>query len=32
VAGDSVQLGPATLVVREVAGGRISSIGLGLQA
>lgn len=31
VAGDSVHLGPATLVVRELERGRISSIGLGLQ-
>ena len=31
VAGDSVRLGPATLVVREVADGRIARIGLGLQ-
>ena len=31
VAGDVVQLGPATLVVREVDGGRISRIGLGLK-
>lgn len=31
VAGDSVRLGPATLVVRELEGGTISSIGLGLQ-
>ncbi len=30
VAGDTVQLGAATLVVREVEGGRISRIGLGL--
>jgi cell volume regulation protein A len=30
VAGDSVPLGPATLVVREVTDGRISAIGLGL--
>ena len=31
VAGDAVQLGTATLVVRGVVGGRISHIGLGLQ-
>ncbi len=31
VAGDAVQLGTATLVVRGVAGGRISHIGLGLR-
>ena len=31
VAGDTVQLGPAVLVVREVAGGRITRIGLGLS-
>jgi cell volume regulation protein A len=31
VAGDSLRLGPATLVVREVADGRIARIGLGLQ-
>jgi potassium/hydrogen antiporter len=31
VAGDSVRLGPAVLVVRGLDGGRISSIGLGLQ-
>jgi cell volume regulation protein A len=31
VAGDRVQLGSATLVVRAVTDGRISSIGLGLQ-
>lgn len=31
VAGDSVRLGPASLVVRSQDGGRISSIGLGLQ-
>jgi cell volume regulation protein A len=30
VAGDSVQLGSATVVVREVTDGRISSVGLGL--
>jgi cell volume regulation protein A len=30
VAGDSVALGPATLVVRELAQGRISRVGLGL--
>ncbi len=31
VAGDTVPLGPMTLVVREVAGGRITRIGLGLS-
>jgi NhaP-type Na+/H+ and K+/H+ antiporter len=31
VAGDTVQLGPAVLVVREVGGGRITGIGLGLS-
>lgn len=31
VAGDSVRVGPAALVVREVEGGRISSLGLGLK-
>lgn len=31
VAGDSVRLGPATLVVRGVEGGAISKIGFGLQ-
>ena len=31
VAGDLVRLGPARLVVREVEGGRISRIGLGLR-
>ncbi|MEO8250268.1 MAG: potassium/proton antiporter [Burkholderiales bacterium] len=31
VAGDSVLLGPAALVVREVEDGKISSIGLGLK-
>lgn len=31
VAGDSVSLGSAVLVVREVVGGRISSIGIGLH-
>jgi cell volume regulation protein A len=31
IAGDSVPLGPAVLVVREIRGGRISSIGIGLQ-
>ena len=30
VVGDSVPLGPATLVVREVSDGRISAVGLGL--
>jgi potassium/hydrogen antiporter len=30
VAGDSVPLGSATLVVRDVAQGRISAVGLGL--
>jgi hypothetical protein len=30
VAGDSVALGSATLVVRELAEGRISRVGLGL--
>lgn len=30
VAGDLVHLGPATLAVREVEGGRISRVGLGL--
>jgi cell volume regulation protein A len=30
VAGDSVALGPAALVVRELDGGRVSRIGLGL--
>ena len=32
VAGDTVTLGAATLVVREIDDGRISRIGLGLQA
>ena len=32
VAGDSVQLGSATLAVREVREGRIVSVGLGLSA
>ncbi len=31
VAGDSVRLGPAALVVRDVQGGSIASIGLGLR-
>lgn len=31
VAGDSVRMGPAALVVREVVGGKISSLGLGLK-
>lgn len=31
VAGDIVQIGPATLAVREVQAGRISRIGLGLN-
>jgi hypothetical protein len=31
VAGDSVRVGPATLVVREVTAGRISRVGLGLD-
>ena len=31
VAGDAVQLGTAMLVVRAVAGGKISQIGLGLK-
>jgi cell volume regulation protein A len=31
IAGDSVHLGPAVLVVREIRDGRISSIGIGLQ-
>ena len=31
VAGDSVRLGAATFVVREVADGKIASIGFGLQ-
>ncbi len=31
VAGDSVRLGPITLAVREVEGGRISRIGLGFE-
>jgi potassium/hydrogen antiporter len=31
VAGDQVRLGAATLVVREVSGSKIASIGLGLQ-
>ena len=30
VAGDSVALGAATLVVREVRDGRIAHVGLGL--
>jgi NhaP-type Na+/H+ and K+/H+ antiporter len=30
VAGDSVPLGSATIVVRDVAQGRISAVGLGL--
>jgi cell volume regulation protein A len=30
VAGDSLTLGSATLVVRELADGRISRVGLGL--
>ena len=32
VAGDSLRLGAATLVVRELRDGRISSIGLGLRS
>ncbi|MEO7852705.1 MAG: potassium/proton antiporter [Rubrivivax sp.] len=31
VAGDTVALGPATLVVREVEGGKILGIGMGLS-
>lgn len=31
VAGDSVRVGPATLVVREVMAGRINRVGLGLD-
>jgi cell volume regulation protein A len=31
VAGDSVSLGPAVLVVREVLGDRITGIGIGLH-
>lgn len=31
VAGDIVQLGPAALAVREVEGGKISRVGLGLK-
>ncbi|MEO8527194.1 MAG: potassium/proton antiporter [Caldimonas sp.] len=31
VAGDAVRLGPVTLAVREVEGGRISRIGLGFE-
>ena len=31
VAGDSVRLGPAVLVVRELKGDRIASIGIGFQ-
>jgi NhaP-type Na+/H+ and K+/H+ antiporter len=30
VAGDTVALGPATLVVRAIADGRIAQVGLGL--
>ena len=32
VAGDSVVLGQATLVVRELADGRIQRVGLGLAS
>ncbi len=31
VAGDTVRLGPATLVVRALEGGKIASMGLGLR-
>jgi len=31
VPGDSLRLGPATLVVRDVQGGRITAIGMGLD-
>jgi potassium/hydrogen antiporter len=31
VVGDSVRLGTAVLVVREVQGGRITQVGLGLM-